>query len=157
MPTGQKHLVRCRCILPQFKHMKDPLLHQFTVFSILDDADAVAVKFAQCTNCGLIHKVTDINRSEIMTGREHMSSIATIDEIKISLPEKLVALLEINDADLPTYEAVSFILENKQWGNIVVLSSDVDGGLRQGKYVRILGEQLFKIDTFTREEYVTNK
>lgn len=156
MPVGQRHLIKCRCILPQFKNLKEPIFHQFSVFSIIDDNDVVQVSFAQCPNCGLVHKVIDLNKSELMSGREHMPSIKTIDEIKSSLDEKLVALLDSNSADLSTYEAVCFIIENQRWGEFVVLTSDVEGGLRQGKYVRILGEHLFKVDTFVREEFLSN-
>lgn len=152
MPTGLKHVLSCRCIMQQLKQRKNPPAHKFVVFSVIDDDNAVVPKFAQCNNCGLIHKVVDVGRSEIVTGKEHMGSLLTLDELKTSLPERLAALLETNNCDLPTWEAASFILENQRWGDFVVLTSDEEGGLRQGKYVRILGENLFKVETFTREE-----
>ena len=152
---GQKHLVKCRCILPQFKRAENPPVHKFIVFSVIDDDDKVVPKFAQCNNCGLIHKIVDICSSEIMRNREFMTSIKTIDDIKQSLPENLAKTLELNKSDLPTYEAVSFIYENKLWGSHVVMNSDSEDGLRQGKYVRILGEVLFKVESYTREEVVT--
>jgi hypothetical protein len=64
MDKGVKHLVRCRCILPQFKDKPNPPAHQFAVFSVLDDQDVLKVGFAQCNNCGIVHKVTDICLSE---------------------------------------------------------------------------------------------
>lgn len=154
MATGQKHLVKCRCVLPQFKGRPDPPAHRFVVFSIIEDDDRVRVKFAQCNNCGIVHKVTDLCRSEIVQGREAMPSLVTIDDIRTSLPEQLTALLDANHADLPTWEQTQYIYENQRWGDIVVLQTDVEGDLKQGKYVRILGERLFKVDTFAREEYV---
>jgi len=48
----------------------------------------------------------------------------------------------------------SFIYENKKWGEIVVLTADTDSGTRHGKYVQIIGENLFKVNVFSREEYV---
>ena len=155
MPTGQKHLVQCRCILPQFKKLQDPPRHKFIVFSTIDDENKPVVKFVQCNNCGIIHKVTDVGRSEIVNGREHMGSIVSIDDLKSSLPEKLVGVLEANGCDLPTWENVQFIIENKQWGSFVVLVSEEEGGIRQGKFVRILGESMFKVDSFTRDEVVS--
>ena len=146
MSSGQKHLIQCRCILSQFNKLKDPPRHRFVVFSVIDDDDKPVVKFAQCNNCGIIHKVTDVQRSEIVSGREHMQSIVSIDDIKLSLPEKLVNVLEINKCDLPTWEMAQFLLENKKWGDFVVLNSEEEGGLRQGKYVRIMGETLFKVE-----------
>ena len=153
MPSGLKHLITCRCILPQFKRAKDPPLHQFVVFSDIDDANNVRVKFVQCNNCGIVHKVTDICRSEIVS-RESMKSLVTIDDVKIGMSSQLVELLELNNADLATWESVRFIIDNKMWGMFVVLSTDEESGLRQGKYVRLLGENLYKVETFTREEVV---
>lgn len=154
MTTGQKHLVKCRCVLPQFKRAANPIQHQFTVFSIINDDNTVKPKFAQCNNCGVIHRVIEISKSEIVQGREAMSSIVTVADIKASLPESLTAILENNHADLPTWEAAQFIYENKQWGNWVVLTSDTEGDIKQGKYVRILGEKLFKIEAYERTEVV---
>lgn len=151
---GLKHVITCRCIMQQFKRLRNAPLHKFVVFSVIGDDNAVIPKFVQCNNCGVIHKVIDVARSEIVTSREHMASIVTLDEIKTSIPEKLAAVLEANNCDLPTWEAVSFILESQKWGSFVVLTADEEGGTRQGKFVRILSESLFKVESFTREEVV---
>lgn len=148
---GFKHLIKCRCVLPQFKAQLDPPRHQFTVFSIVDN-DVVKPKYAQCTNCGLIHKVTEIGRSEILHGKEFLSSIVSIDEIKSCLPTQLSSILENNHADFPTWELARFIYENKQWGNFVVLKRDNEDGVNQVKYVVIAGENIFKVDSHLREE-----
>lgn len=153
MATGLKHLITCRCVLPQFKRAPNPPSHQFTVFSAFEDDGTPRVRFSQCNNCGIVHKVLDVCRSEIVA-REAMNSIPTITDIKAGMPEQLTRLLEGSDADLATWEAAQFILENKQWGNYVVLGTDEENGLRQGKYVRILGETLFKVESFTREEVI---
>lgn len=154
MIQGQKHLVKCRCVLPQFKRASDPPVHQFTVFSIINDDNTVKPKFAQCTNCGVIHRVYELGKSDVLSGREAMSSILTINDIRASLPEMLINVLENSKADLPTWEAVQFIYENKQWGNFVVLTSDTEGDIKQGKYVRLLGEKLFKVETYERTEVI---
>ena len=154
MASGLKHLVTCRCILPQFKRMSDPPQHQFVVFSIINDDNTVVPKFAQCNSCGVIHKVIEINRSEIMSGREDMKSIVTINDIRVSLPSRLAEMLEANGADLSTWEAAQHAYDNKQWGNFITLTTDEEAGMRQGKYVRILGENMFRIETFTREEVI---
>jgi len=153
MPSGIKHLIRCRCIMPQFKNLHEPPVHQFIVFSVLGDDDKLEVKFTQCNNCGIIHKVTDVCRSEILQSRESMGSLMTLDDIKLGLPASLITILDANGADLSTWEAAKFIYENKQWGNFTVLGTDSDAGTRQGKYLQILGENLFKVNTFSREEY----
>lgn len=122
------------------------------VFSIVNEDDSVISKFVQCNNCGLIHKVIDICKSEILTGKESSASVMTIDEVKISLPRNLVDILERNNVDISIYEQAQFIMENKRWGDIVLLSNEEEGGSRHGKYVRILGETFFKVDNFTRQE-----
>lgn len=149
-----KHLVTCRCVLPQFKRAPDPPRHQFEVFSIVEDDGSVSPKFAQCNNCGVIHKVIDVCRSEMMVGREAMGSLVTIDDVKVGLPQQLVSVLDGSDVNLPTWELARFIFETKQWGAFVVLRTDEEDGLRQGKYLRILGENMFRVETFAREEVV---
>lgn len=151
---GQKHLIKCRCVLPQFKGKPDAPVHQFVVFSVLDDEDNVKMKYAQCNNCGTVHRVTDICKSEILQGKEAMSSIITLQDIKSTLPSNLSDILERNNADLATWESAQFILENKQWGNIIVLAQEEEAGVKQGKYVRVMSETFFKIESFTREEVI---
>lgn len=152
MTRGQRHLLKCRCVLPQHKNLSNPLSHQFIVFSVVNDDDTVKVKFAQCNNCGIIHKVTDICTSEILPGKEAMSSIVKIEEVKLSLPPNLVDILERNNCDLPAWEQAQFILENKQWGNFLILAQEEESGTKQGKYVRIMSETFFKVESFSREE-----
>jgi hypothetical protein len=154
MSFGQKHLISCRCVLPQYKYVINSPSHKFIVFSIIDDDDRIKPKFAQCNNCGIIHKIVDICKSEIVPGKEAMTSIVGISDIKSSLSKNLVDILESNDVDLPTWEAVQFIIENKQWGNYVMLSTDHDDDMRTGKYIRILGESLLKVESFLSEKYI---
>lgn len=149
---GQRHLLKCRCVLPQYKGASNPPVHQFVVFSIVNDDDTVKVKYSQCNNCGIIHKVTDICTSEILPGKEAMSSIVRAEDVKLSLPPNLSDILERNNVDIATWEQAQFILENKQWGNFVILAQEEESGTRQGKYVRIMSETFFKVESFSREE-----
>jgi len=112
------------------------------------------IKYAQCNNCGVIHRVTNICTSEIMSGKDHMGSLISVDEIKASMPKNIANILEANSVDLPTWEAVQFIVENKKWGEFVVLTTETEGEETTGKYIRILGETLCKVDTFTRSGVV---
>lgn len=153
MAQGLKHLITCRCVLPQLKRMDNAPQHQFAVFSVIEDDGSFRPRFAQCNNCGIVHKVIDVCRSEVVS-REAMGSLPTVDDIKAGMPPNLANLLEANGAELATWELAQFILENKQWGNFVVLTTDEEDGLRQGKYVRILGENMFKVETFVREEVI---
>ena len=152
MKRGQRHLVKCRCFLPQFRNRDDPPDHQFIVFSVIGDDDKVEPKYAQCNNCRVVHKVTDICTSEIMSGKEHMPAIMTIDDIRTSLPSNLVDILDRHSPDLSCWEQALFIVENQRWGEFVVLSTDGDSGTRQGKYVRILSETFFKVESYVRDD-----
>jgi hypothetical protein len=149
--VGQKHLIKCRCVLPQFKKLQNPPAHQFIVFSIIEE-DNFLVSYAQCNNCGVIHKIVDACKSEIQSGKEHMNSLIKIDDIKHSIHQNFSSILENNNADLPTWLAVQFIVENKQWGNFAVITKDVEGDEIHGKCIRILGESLCKVEAFTRFE-----
>jgi hypothetical protein len=152
---GQKHLIKCRCILPQFKNSKDlqNKQHRFMVFSEIID-DVVKQKYAQCNNCGIIHKITDICTSEIMSGKEAMSSIITIEDIKPSMNPGLISILERHLCDLPTWEQAQYIVENKRWGDHIILTNDLEDDQRTIKYVRIVGETLFKVDSHVRKEMI---
>ena len=147
---GYKHLVKCRCVLPQYKNLPSPIQHKFVVFSTITDNEDVVIKYAQCNNCGIIHRITNICVSEIVSGKEHMNSLVNIEDIRASLSSNFVQVLEASSADLATWEAVRFIVENKKWGEFVVLSSEFEGGETCGKYIKIFGETLCKIETFIR-------
>lgn len=153
MEQGIKHLVTCRCVLPQFEELADPPFHQFTVFSVLED-DEIIPKYAQCTSCNVIHKIVDICKSEIMGGREHMASIMSIDDIKLSIPEQLSAILEKHDVQYASWEHAKWILDNERWGEHIVLSSETIEGLQQIKYVRILGRGLFQMNSHSGDVYI---
>jgi hypothetical protein len=147
---GQKHLIKCRCVLPQYKNLPKPPVHKFIVFSTIKDNDEVITKYAQCNNCGVIHRVTNICASEIISGKDHMNSLITVEDIKPTLHSNIANILEANSVDLPTWEAVQFIIENKRWGDMVVLNEEIEGNEACGKYIRILGEALCKVEAFTR-------
>ena len=148
---GQKHLIKCRCVLPQMKKLTNPVQHQFLVFSEIEKG-VVKSKYSQCNNCGVIHKVVDICTSEIMSGKEAMSSIVTIEDIKLSLSQKLCAILDRHNCDLPTWEHAQYIMENKRWGEMVILATDVEGDDKIIKFVRIISEGIFKVDSYNRKE-----
>ena len=145
---GLKHLIQCHCILPQFKGEVDPVFHKFVVFSIIDDSDTVQPKFAQCNNCGIIHKVTDICKSEL-TSREEAKSIPSIDDIKFSLNSDLVRVLESYQCDLATWEQAEWIYLSKQWDQWILLSRDEDEeGEIHGKRLTFTDDGRFRIEAF---------
>jgi len=147
-----KHLVECKCILPQFKKMQSPPFHKFIVFSALEDGTGlVQPSYAQCPNCGAIHRVNEVGLSKILN-KDSMTSVPTIEDIKSTMSEKLIAILERHECDLPTWQEVEFIVQNSLWGRTVILSKERDGELVFGKYMTILSETLQKIESFERED-----
>lgn len=149
---GVKHLVKCVCVLPQLSKLKDPPTHEFKVFSSYDDDGAgFEPSFVQCDNCGIVHKVIDVCTSVIQRDRDEMSSVITIEDVKHSVPQNFAVILEQHHADLPTWQHVAWVVEEKKWGTQIVLAAEYIDGTRQGKVMTILGETLFKIGNFTSE------
>lgn len=147
--SGIKHLIQCHCILPQFKESRDPVFHKFTVFSILDEeSDTVQPKFAQCNNCGIIHKVVDVCRSELTT-KEESKTLPSIVDIRLSLPKSLSEVLDSYQSDISTWEHAEWIYLSKMWDSWIILTKeeDDDGDLH-GKRLIFLGEERFKIEAF---------
>lgn len=149
---GGKHLVRCVCVLPQLSKQKNPPTHEFVVFSVYDDeAGTFESSFVQCDNCGVIHKVVDLCVSSIMRGRDELKSVVTVDDVKRSVPTAMAEVLEQYRADLPTWQQLAWIIEEKQWGSSVILASEYIDGVRQGKIMTVIGETLYKISGFMNE------
>jgi hypothetical protein len=149
---GIKHIIGCHCMLPQYKNSPNPIFHKFVVFSIVDDSDTVIPKYSQCNNCGIIHKVVDLCRSEIITGKEELKSIASIDDIRLTLSDDICKLLDVYNVDMPTWEHVQFILEKKKWNSHVVLTKDAMEDETQGKMLQFDKEGKPKIATYIQHD-----
>lgn len=150
-PEGFKHVIQCKCFLPQFKDLQDPPIHRFIVFSEIDEYTNVKPSFVQCNNCGIVHKVIEAGKSVILK-KEDTSAIETVDEISDQLPDQIKAILQKYDCDLPTWQEARFIFQNQLWGRFVVLTKERTEENVIGKALIILGEKLHKIETFEREE-----
>ena len=157
MPIGIKHLIECHCVLPQYRNTTKIIYHKFVAFSIIDDSDTTIPKYAQCNNCGVIHKIIDICRSEIIAGKDELKSLVSKDEIKIFLPKDVVEVLESYDVDLPTYENTKFIMENEMWGSHIVLSKDALIEESTGKILIFESDKKFRIDSFIARTTVTRE
>lgn len=135
-------------MLPQFKNRKDPPLHKFIVFSILDDEDTVKVDYAQCNNCGVVHKVYDLCKSEILNGQEDANSIISIEDIKFMIPTDLCHVLDSYSCDLPTWQQAHFLFSNHKWGSKIILNREELDGETRGKILIIEDSNKFKIESF---------
>jgi hypothetical protein len=148
---GTKHLIQCHCVLPTLRKLPNPLFHSFVVFSVLDENGNVVVKDASCNNCGIVHKVVDICKSEI-SSKENSSAIITEEDISLMLPSQLTNILKSYQCDIATWEHVHFIYSEQKWGTQIVLKRDVEKDSIKGKSMTIEGPNKFKIETFNLAE-----
>ena len=148
---GIKHLIQCHCILPQYKNAEDPVFHKFTVFSVIDDSDTVLVKYSDCNNCGAVHKVYDICKSEIVPGKEDVKSSLQKEDFKFSLPSSLYELLQQYEKDLCDYEYSQFIVDYEKWDSTLTLTREELEDHMQGKLLRFIGPEKFRIESYTHK------
>lgn len=151
---GMRHLIECNCISPVFKNRNPVIWHKFPVFSIIDEDNNVIPKYAQCNNCGIIHKITEIGVSEITT-KEHLKSIRNINDIKFGIQSDIAGLLEQYNKDISVWEETEFILNNEKWGSMIILDQETEDGITSGKVLVFQGEPvLVKVESFSRKEIV---
>ena len=111
MKEGVRHLIQCHCVLPQYRKLKEPIFHKFLVFSILNNGICES-KLAQCNNCGQLHNVVDLCKSEFLSGKDETSAIPTEVDIGLSISPKLKEILEANNCDISLWEQAEFFEEN---------------------------------------------
>ena len=135
-----KHLIDCHCILSIYKNRTKPVYHKFTVFSELKE-DNVKEKYVLCNNCDIVHKIIDVNKSEIKWGSEgYRSLVTTREDIKFNLEsqglDRLVTILEVNNIDLSDWEYVEYLLENNLEGKVVLDKKEIENSINY-KYIEI--------------------
>ena len=143
--------MQCHCVLPTLRKLPNPPYHSFVVFSVLDDGGNVIPKDAECNNCGIIHRITDLCKSEI-SSKESSSAIITEADIALMIPSQLSDLLKNYQCDIATWELVHFAYAEQKWGTRVVLKRETDGGSVKGKAMLLEGPSKFKIETFDSTE-----
>ena len=122
MYLGQKHLIECHCILPQYKDKVPLIYHKFPVYSKIDKAGKIVPKYVNCNNCSQTHLVNEICHSEILLRNEDSVAVLTIEDVKVSLPMHISMILDDNECDITTYEQVSDIIENKDFPSEVIIN-----------------------------------
>jgi hypothetical protein len=149
---GFRHLIQCHCILPQYRRSKEPVFHKFVVFSIVDEDEEVMPKIAECNNCGVVHRVIDICKSEIIHKIEDARSIVKIDDIIPTIPSSTVAVLSAHKCDISIWENIKFIYDNDLWGESVVIAKDQINDSTQIKILTIKSEDRVKVDSHVRKD-----
>ena len=151
---GIKHLLQCHCVLPQYRNKKEPIFHCFVAFSLLDDGDVPLPKIVQCSNCGILHKVIDVCKSEILVGKEDLRSAMTITDLSRGLSPDLVELLKSHEKQLADFEHAKFIIDNELWGEKIVLDKEEIEGLVQGKTVTFVSATKFRVEPFSENSNI---
>jgi len=122
------------------------LYHKFVVYSKIDEYENIIPKYVKCNNCETVHYVYEICRSEIKTGKEDITSINTIKDISLSLSDKLVGVLNENDAGLASYEEILDAIENDYFPLNIVLQRETIEDIIQIKTLVIKDKDNFKIE-----------
>jgi hypothetical protein len=125
-----KHLIECQCTLKIYENRSKSVYHKFVVFSLLED-DQIKEKYVLCNNCDILHRVYEINKSEIKWGNEGLKSLVTTkDDVKFNLESQgfsdLANILEVNLIDTPEWEYIDYLFENEKEGNIILEKSEID-------------------------------
>lgn len=145
---GIKHIVECHCVMPQYRKHPNPPYHKFKVFSIIDESQQVIPKHAACTNCGVIHNVVDLCKSEIDAGEE-VGAVMKISDCKLMIPSGIVQILETYNCEVCDYEHVLFILQNEKWGEYIIVSrEETDAGDISGKLLKLESPGQYKLEPF---------
>ena len=144
--TWVKHLVECHCTLKLFiKERKDVVYHKFPVYSKIDQNGKIIKKLVKCNNCESLHEVYDISKSDFKRGKEDSLMINTIEDISLSLPERLSNTLMKFNCDISVWEHCLDVIEEERWGENVVLRREIIDEKHHVKILQILSENRFKI------------
>lgn len=146
MKKGIKHVLKCRCILSQFRNMKNPPNHEFVVFSILEN-DLVEKSYVKCNNCGITHEIKDVCRSNILDKSDDWS-VPTKEEVSIYFSEDLKNLLNSYEADLPTWQMAQWIIQENIWGEKLIIQKKEYEDRVEGKTLTFVEKDRYKVDTF---------
>jgi len=99
--------------------------------------------------------VFDICKSEILSGKDESRAVEKKEDVMLSLPSSLSELFASYGLDLPDYQMARFILENKKWNDTIVLTSESASGNCEGKILRFISADKFRVEPFSRQETVT--
>jgi len=146
MSQGIKHLIECHCTLKIFKNGDEIIYHKFPVYSKLDEEDRLKVKMAKCNNCGVIHKIVDVCKSDIISGKDDSISVVTKEDLDLQIDPRITNVLRANECDISVWEHVADIIEEERWNETIVLRRQVVDGEMNVKVLKVLSENRAKIE-----------
>lgn len=134
-------------MLKQQLEQREPEQFRFLTCSLLID-NVVVPSYVECPNCGIMHRVHDVCRSDIQNRAELTGAVQTIDEIRASLPDKVSSLMSSYELDISSWQQAQLIVENCLWGEHVILKTEaLPDNVKLVKLMRILGPTLVKVET----------
>lgn len=154
---GFKHLIECHCVLALYRNLEKIVYHKFPVYSKVDNKGRIVEKIVKCNNCETVHIVKEACKSEIKPGKDQTNIVLTKDDIKYSLTTKMSDFLEKIDADLATWEHILDIIEEKRWGEEVVVKRDIVDSVEHVKLMSITGEDRFKVFPGVIKDMITSE
>ena len=151
---GIKHIIECHCVMPQYRKSPKPKYHGFVVFSLIDDGDTIIPKHAKCNNCGVIHNVIDLCKSEIMMAQE-VGAVMEVSDCKLMLPPGIIQVLETYNCEVPDWEHTLYVLQNEKWGEFIVVNrEETESGDMSGKILKINGPGQYRLEPFFQKRTI---
>ena len=105
-------------------------------------------KHAKCNNCGVVHNVVDIGKSEILPGQE-TGAVMDIDDVKIMMPDSLNRMLSTYNCDIATWENVLFVLQHNKFPSSIVLDRNEENGVISGKILDMKDYTVYSIRPYS--------
>ena len=151
---GIKHLIECHCVLPQYRKVENPPYHRFIVFSLIDDSETIIPKHAKCNNCGVVHNVIDVCKSEVLLGQE-VGAVMTKEDCGMMVPSGVKQMLETYNCEVPDWEHALYILQNEKWGDFIIINrEETEQGDLTGKILRFVGRGNYRLEPFLQKRTV---
>tara|TARA_B100000282_G_C31661265_1_gene457629 strand:- start:23 stop:496 length:474 start_codon:yes stop_codon:yes gene_type:complete len=153
---GIKHLIECHCFLTIYKKGRKMINHKFPVYSKIDDQGLIIPKLVKCNNCEAAHYVSSIGRSELRPGKDQTDTVMKKEDFRHDLPDKFFNYLIENNCNLADFEHVKDIIEEKRWGENVVIRRDIVDEKQQIKYITINNKNSFQINSDIIEDLIVS-
>ena len=144
---GIKHLIECHCVLAIYRKNEKIINHKFPVYSKIDEKGNIIEKLVKCNNCEAVHLVKEYCRSEIRAGKDQTEVTVSKEDMKYMLSERVNNFLERENVDLATWEQVLDLIEDKRWGEPVVVKRDIIGEDQHVKIITFISEDRFKVSS----------
>lgn len=151
---GIKHLVECHCYLALYKKNKDQINHKFPVYSKINEDGIIIPKNVKCNNCEAFHYVFDICKSEIKPGKDQSTLIINKEDIGLMIPQKILNFLLSNECDISTWEHIKDIIDEKRWGETVIIKREIIDEKQQIKYITLDSKLNIFINLDTIEDII---